>query len=193
MSSCPPGMLLILGGLLLPCLSRNFRRAGLVLLPLASGLHLYWLVADGLPDPVAMRWFDLEVTLVRIDRLSLVWGTIFHIAALISAIYSWHVTDRLQQAAAPAYAGAAIAAAFAGDLLTLFVFWELTAVTSVFLVWASRTSSAFRAGLRYLIIQVGSGVLLLAGIAMLVIRELRLSSSTTCGTGLNRAPSGRGR
>lgn len=167
MSSCPPGMLLILGGLLLPCLSGNFRRAGLVLLPLASGLHLYWLVADGLPDPVAMRCFDLELTLVRIDRLSLVWGTIFHIAALISAIYSWHVTDRLQQAAAPAYAGAAIAAAFAGDLLTLFVFWELTAVTSVFLVWASRTNSAFRAGLRYLIIQVGSGVLLLAGIAML--------------------------
>ncbi|MBO10954.1 MAG: Na(+)/H(+) antiporter subunit D [Planctomycetaceae bacterium] len=168
MSSWPPGLLLILGGLLLPILSRNARRAGLVLLPLISGLHLYWLVADGLPTPVELRCFDLELILVRIDRLSLVWGTIFHIAALLSAIYSWHITDRVEQAAAPAYAGAAIAAVFAGDLMTLFVFWELTAVTSVFLVWASRTASAFRAGMRYLIIQVASGVLLLAGIAWLV-------------------------
>ena len=167
MSSWPPGLLLILGGLLLPGLPRNIRRFGLVLLPLASGLHLYWLVANGFPEPVGLILFDHELTLVRIDRLSLVWGTIFHIAALIAAIYSWHVTDRLQQAAAPAYAGAAIAGAFAGDLLTLFVFWELTAVTSVFLVWASRTDGSFRAGLRYLIIQVASGVLLLAGIALL--------------------------
>ena len=86
MSSWPPGLVLILGGLLLPILSRNARRAGLVLLPLISGLHLYWLVADGLPTPVELRCFDLELILVRIDRLSLVWGTIFHIAALLSAI-----------------------------------------------------------------------------------------------------------
>jgi multicomponent Na+:H+ antiporter subunit D len=61
------------------------------------------------------------------------------------------------------YAGAAIAALFAGDLITLFVYWELTAITSLFQIWAQRTERAFRAGLRYLIIQVGSGVLLLSG------------------------------
>ena len=61
------------------------------------------------------------------------------------------------------YAGAAIAALFAGDLITLFVYWELTAITSLFQIWAQRTERAFRAGLRYLIIQVGSGVLLAFG------------------------------
>ena len=61
------------------------------------------------------------------------------------------------------YAGAAISAVYAGDLLTLFVFWELTAVSSVFLIWASGSERAYRAGIRYLIVQVGSGVLLMAG------------------------------
>ena len=53
---------------------------------------------------------------------------------------------------------------FAGDLLTLFVFWELLALTSVFLIWARRTERAYSSGMRYLIIQVLSGVLLLAGL-----------------------------
>jgi len=65
-----------------------------------------------------------------------------------------------------AYAGAAIGAVFAGDLITLFVYWELTALTSVFLIWARREERAYRAGLRYLLIQVGSGVILLAGIVV---------------------------
>jgi multicomponent Na+:H+ antiporter subunit D len=67
-----------------------------------------------------------------------------------------------------AYAGAAIGAAFAGDLITLFVYWELTALTSVFLIWASRTEASYRAGMRYLVIQVGSGVILLAGLVLRV-------------------------
>jgi multicomponent Na+:H+ antiporter subunit D len=53
---------------------------------------------------------------------------------------------------------------FAGDLVTLFVYWELTAISSVFLIWATRTERAFKTGMRYLLIQVGSGVILLSGV-----------------------------
>ena len=66
------------------------------------------------------------------------------------------------------YAGAAIMAAFAGDFITLFVAWELTAITSVFLIWSRQTETAYRTGMRYLMIQVGSGVLLLAGVLLYV-------------------------
>ena len=70
-------------------------------------------------------------------------------------IYALHVEDNVQHVAGLIYAGAAIGAVFAGDLITLFVYWELTAISSVFLIWASRTERAYRAGMRYLIIQVG--------------------------------------
>ena len=76
----------------------------------------------------------------------------------------WHVKDRVQQVATLFYAGSAIGGVFAGDLITLFLYWEGTAVASVFLIWARRTEGAYRTGMRYLIIQVLSGVLLLAGL-----------------------------
>jgi formate hydrogenlyase subunit 3/multisubunit Na+/H+ antiporter MnhD subunit len=62
-----------------------------------------------------------------------------------------------------ACAGSAVGAVFAGDLLTLFVYWELLALTSAVLVFARRTDRALAAGIRYLAMMVVSGVLLLAG------------------------------
>jgi multicomponent Na+:H+ antiporter subunit D len=116
---------------------------------------------------VQIELFDQTLTLLRVDKLSLVFGYIFFIAAELSIIYAWHIKDLVQQVAGLAYAGAAIGAVFAGDLVSLFVFWELTAITSVFLIWAVRTDRSLKIGLRYLLIQVGSGVLLLTGALVL--------------------------
>ena len=82
-------------------------------------------------------------------------------------LYAWHVRDFIQQIAALLYAGAAIGAVFAGDLITLFFYWEGTALASVFLIWARRTEGSYHTGMRYLIIQITSGVILLAGTALL--------------------------
>ena len=101
---------------------------------------------------------------VRVDRLSLVFGYIFLIAAFLGRHLRAARRDDGAAVAALIYAGTAIGAVFAGDLITLFVFWEGTAITSVFLIWARRSERSFGAGMRYLIIQVGSGVLLLAGV-----------------------------
>jgi len=114
----------------------------------------------------SLTFAGYELTPIHVDRLALVWGYIFHIAAFISVLYALHVEDTVQHVAALLYIGGAIGAVFAGDLITLFVYWELTAVSSVFLIWATRTERAYKAGMRYLIIQVGSGVLLLAGILL---------------------------
>jgi len=81
-------------------------------------------------------------------------------------VYALHLEDNLQHVAGLIYAGSAIAAVFAGDLISLFIFWELTAIASVFLIWARRTQTSYHAGLRYLIIQVTSGLILLAGIIL---------------------------
>ncbi|BBB26131.1 Na(+)/H(+) antiporter subunit D [Amphritea japonica] len=101
---------------------------------------------------------------VKVDKLSLMFGYLFHLASLIAVIYALHVKDTIQHVAGQAYAASAVGAVFAGDLLTLFIFWELLALTSVFLVWARRTDRAYSSGIRYLIIQVLSGVLLLVGL-----------------------------
>jgi len=128
--------------------------------PLLGGLCLLG-SAPGTSGPVEFLGYSL--TLYRVDDLSLLFGYLFHLAVFIAIVFSLHVRDTLQHVAALAYAGSALGAVFAGDLLTLFVFWELLALTSVFLIWSRRSVRSRAAGLRYLVIQIVSGMLLLAG------------------------------
>ncbi len=156
-----PALILIVGALLVPLIPQPARRVYVVVLPLLSMLQLV-LHPFGTFAEVAL--FNMTLETFRLDGLSFVFGLIFHIAAVLGVIYAIHDDDPIHPTAGLIYAGAAIGAAFAGDLLTLFVYWELTAASSVFLIWARRTETAFNAGMRYLIIQVGSGVILLAGL-----------------------------
>jgi len=155
-----PAWVLILGGALVPLLRGAARAVWAVALPL---IGMAALAALPMGEFGQFSFLGYELMLMRVDRWSVLFGWVFLIAALLSAIYSLHVRDWIQQAAGFCYAGAAIGAVFAGDLLTLFVFWELTAVTSVFLIWARRTERAYRSGMRYLIVQITSGMLLLFG------------------------------
>ena len=94
---------------------------------------------------------EFELVLMRADRLSLLFGYLFHIAAFLGAIFALHVRDTMQQVSVMVYAGSALGAVFAGDLITLFIFWELLAISSVFLIWARGTERALKAGMRYLV------------------------------------------
>jgi len=148
-------------GALIAAFTRGLlRNVIMILVPVISALHLW-----GVPDGLHLQFTFLNYQLIpyRVDKLSLMFGYVFHIAAFIAIIYSLHVKDTVQQVAAMLYAGSGLGAVFAGDLLSLFVFWELLAFTSVFLIWARRTQRAYTAGMRYLIMQVLSGVILLVG------------------------------
>jgi multicomponent Na+:H+ antiporter subunit D len=158
-----PALILIGGGMLLPLFHEIPRKIVMLLLPLASFALLLWLPMGNGGD---LEFFGIDLETLRIDRLSFIFAVIFHIAALLGVIYALHVKDTLQHVAALVYAGAAIGAVLAGDLVTLMLYWELTALSSVFLIWARRTERAYHVGMRYLIIQVGSGVILIAGIAV---------------------------
>ncbi len=159
-----PGLVLILGAVAVPLLRGRARALYLLALPVLAFVQLV-----GLPygESGAVHVLGLDLVTLRVDRLSAVFGYIFLIAALLGAIYALHVDDTVQHVAGLVYAGSAIGAVFAGDLVTLFVYWEGTAVASVFLIWASRNERAFAAGMRYLVVQVGSGVLLLGGVILL--------------------------
>jgi len=163
----PPGMLLVLAAIPAAWLPRRLSQGAMLMLPLIGLAQVLALPAEA---SRSLGLFGLELEIVRVDALARVFGIVFHLAALLGVLYELHVRDRLEAAAALVYAGSAIAAVFAGDLLTLFVWWEGTAIASVFLVWARRTEAARRAGMRYLVVQVGSGLLLLAG-SILFLRE----------------------
>lgn len=164
MSSVIPFLPLMLGALAALFLRGWLRNIIMLAAPVVGALNLM-----GLEHGVfwSMEFMGYALEPVKVDKLSLMFGYLFHLAALIAIIYALHVKDTVQHVAGLAYAASAVGAVFAGDLLTLFVFWELLALTSVFLIWARRTDRAYASGVRYLIIQVLSGVLLLAGLLIL--------------------------
>jgi multicomponent Na+:H+ antiporter subunit D len=147
---------------LLATITRGWLRNLIMLAtPVLGGMHLWLDVSPGFVTTVPM--LEYELILMRADRLSLLFGYLFHITAFFTAIFALHVRDTTQNVSGLIYAGSTLGAVFAGDLITLFIFWELMAISSVFLIWARHTERAIRSGMRYLIIQVTSGVLLFAG------------------------------
>jgi multicomponent Na+:H+ antiporter subunit D len=159
----PVAWLLILGAALVPLLRGRARAAWLLALPAAA---FVWLLLLPHGEHGRFELLGYTLTTMRVDRLSLLFGYVFAIALFLGAIFALHVEDATHHVAALVYGGAAMGAVFAGDLLTLFVYWELAAVSSVLLVWARRSARAYGAGMRYVVMQLGSGMLLLAGAAL---------------------------
>jgi len=160
-SSLAPFLIFYVGAGLAAITRGVLRQALLLAIPLVGGLNLYYL---GGGDLITFGLFDYDLILLRVDKLSILFGIVFHIAAFTSLMYALHVKDTTEQVSSILYAGSSIGAVFAGDLITLFIFWEMTAITSVFLILARRGPCSNSTGLRYLIIQVISGVILLAGV-----------------------------
>lgn len=161
----PPFLLFFVGALATALLPSKWRIV-LLLLPIWSGVNLFMTSTWAGSVTYSVAGFTLD--LLHIDKLSLLFGYLFHIAAFLSLLYSLHVKDRLQQVAGLLYAGSALGAIFSGDLISVFIFWELLALTSACLIWARRQVASTSAAMRYLVYQILSGVLLLAGIALLV-------------------------
>jgi multicomponent Na+:H+ antiporter subunit D len=143
-------------------ITRGWLRSTIMLAaPVIGGIHLL----NAVPGTVYyLQILDLKLIPYRVDELSLLFGYIFHIGAFLSVLFALHLKDTLQHISGLLYAGSAVGAVFSGDLFSLFIFWEILGLSSAFLVWASRDAKSMAAGLRYLIFQILSGVLLLAGI-----------------------------
>ena len=157
-----PGLLLVAGGFALALLRGSARSALALAVPIVS-ITLVLAVPDGVHW--SGRYLGIHVAPYAVDVLSRLFALIFAIMAFGGALFALHQPSRLELPAALVYAGAAIGATLAGDLLTLFVFWELMAVGSTLVIWSAGTAPAYRASLRYLAVHLLGGVLLLAGVA----------------------------
>ena len=159
-----PGMMLIIGALAVPLLPSSIRHGYMLAVIAVSGWSVWQMPPD---QTMTATLAGIDLILVRGEAITKPFALVFHIAAALNVIYAMHENAKITATAGLAYAGAAIAALFAGDFLTLFIYWELTTFASVFLVLAGNTPRATRAAMRYLLMQIASGVILLAGAIML--------------------------
>ena len=159
----PPVIIFVVGALLVPFIKGRWKGAFLLAIPVVGLINL---ISIGEGTHWVVGFLDYRLVFGRVDRLSLLFGYIFHIISFIAILYSLHVKDNLQLMAGLVYAGSALGAIFAGDLFSFFVFWEMLTVSSIFLIWARRTNAALGAGFRYLLVHAAGGLCLLAGIVL---------------------------
>lgn len=161
-----PALLLIIGALILPFLREPFRKPFLLVVPILTFVDVVYLgFNQGVYGQVSfMEW---QLTFGRIDALSNVFAFIMALMAIIATLYSLQVKDCWQQMAAWFYVAGSIGAIYAGDYLSLFLFWEIMAFASTFLVWCNKDQKdATAAGFRYLLVHTFGGLLLLMGFVL---------------------------
>lgn len=161
MPSLPPALPFLAGALLLPFLPRRARSAAFLVFPVLAFLQLLALEPGVNVD---LPFLGQELVVLRVDRLSLAFGYVFALMSFIGGVYGYHLKDVKQQVATFLYVGSSAGVVFAGDLLTLIMFWEVMAVSSAYLIWARGTLTSFRAAVRYLLVHVTGGSILLGGI-----------------------------
>lgn len=166
MSNFHPGLILIIGGILAGFLPKRLRQITMVGAPLLAVLTIFSLdVPTTLTQPFIN---NMDLILLKVDKLSWVFGLIFSIMALIGSVYGLHNKNAGEAAASLGYAGSSLGVVFAGDWLTLIFFWELMAVTSVFLIWYQGNVQSRGAGFRYFLVHTFGGNMLLFGIFLKV-------------------------
>ncbi len=157
----PPGLILALGGIMLPFFHGAARSALILVTPLIV-LVLVWQIPDGVS--LTASYLGYDIALIKCDVLSRLFAIIFAIMAFAGGLFALNQKSSLELASAFIYAGSAVSVVFAGDLISLFIFWEIMAIGSTLVIW-SAGGNGFSAGLRYAAIHFLGGVILMAGIA----------------------------
>lgn len=167
LANIPPSFLLFAGAIVTVFLKGTLRNVFLVALPILTFIHIAYLPSgNGLQVSFLPGFGDSE--LLRVDKLSKAFGYIFTLNAAAALLFAFYVKKAIQHTAALIYIGSALGVIFAGDLITLYINWELMAVSSTFVILARDTAKAKDAAFRYVMVHIFGGLLLLAGIVMTV-------------------------
>ena len=165
LSNIPPGLILILGAIVLLLLPATARKAGAIGLA-ALGFFAISQLETG--ERLSPSFLGFDLTLLRVDATSKAFGYIFTLCAIAAFIFSWHEKRRAENTAALVYVGSALGVVFAGDMITWYVCWELMAIASTFLVLARKTEKSLKAAQRYILVHLSGGLILLAGILIAI-------------------------
>jgi multicomponent Na+:H+ antiporter subunit D len=163
-----PSLILIFGALLLPLVPQRLKKSYLLLIPFLLFARILSMHAAGSEQLLLGKVSYLGWTLIfgRIDRLSMVFGYIMSLMCILGTLYGLHVKENRQHIASWIYVAGSIGAIYAGDFITLFLFWEVMAFSSVFLIWFRGRKQSLAVGYRYLLVHVAGGLALLAGMVL---------------------------
>src|SRR5210317_712403 len=161
-----PALIMVVAALAIGPARGHVRTAVVLVAPLLT-LWAIWQVPDGIVATVS--FLDYLIEPIEGSPVRRLFATVFALMAFVGGLYAFRLAKWYELAAAYAYAAGAVGVSFAGDLITLFVYWELMALFSTVVVWCGGTPAARAAGVRYAILHLLGGVVLKVGIEGYVV------------------------
>ena len=158
-----PAFLFFAGAIILPFLKGHLRNIVAIIIPAISFFIIHNLV-PGTLETLPFLHYDLSI--LRVDKLSKAFGYIFTLSSFAAMVYGYYQKKSLEFVSTLVYVGSALGVVFSGDLFSLYMFWELMAVFSTFLILANKTSKSMAAAKRYILVHIAGGLILLAGIIL---------------------------
>ncbi|CAG36041.1 Na(+)/H(+) antiporter subunit D [Desulfotalea psychrophila] len=158
-----PALIMICGAIILPLIPAALKKAYLLLVPVLTFIDVLYINGSHGTYGVISFMGEWTLTFGRVDNLSTVFAFIMALMAIIGTLYSLHIKGVWQHVAAWFYVAGSLGAIYAADYLVLFLFWEMMAFASTFLIWFNKDKGALAAGFRYLLVHTFGGVILLLG------------------------------
>ncbi len=159
----PPALILLLGAALVPLIRGRAKLPFLLVVPIL-GLWNMWSLSEG--SHFQVTFLEWTLTFARVDAMARLFGTVFHVVALLGALYLWNFRRDFEFSSGLFYAGAAVGLVFAGDWLSFFAFWELLTLGALGPILSGDSRRAYGAAFRYALFHVLGGLALLAGILL---------------------------
>ncbi len=179
----PPALIMLFAAFMAVISRPNARSVILLVAPLIT-LWAIWSLPDGVV--ISTRFLDYEIQPIEVSPVRRMFATVFAIMAFTGALFSFRTAKTAELGAAFAYASGAIGVSFAGDLITLFIWWEMMAIFSTIVVWCGGTEASRRAGIRYAMMHLLSGILLKIGIEGVYVHTGSLEIEAMLATDLDR-------
>ncbi|NYT06815.1 MAG: hypothetical protein GKC05_00965 [Methanomicrobiales archaeon] len=172
----PPAFIILAGLLAVPLLHGTGRKIWVTAVGAGGIVAVVLAVSTGTSELSFSLAPGIEMVLFTVDPVRAYAGMVFAGATLLAILYAlFRDLPAAETMGILASGGAALGIVYAGDFITVFIFWELLALASLLMIWSAPGSGG--SGFRYLLYHIFGGACLLAGCAITVV----VSGSTLLG------------
>jgi len=143
-------------------INKRWRNVVALSTPFAS--YILFLVVKG--KIISVNFLENELTIFFANKLNTPFFYVFLIISFLGFLYILHSENKKEFIFPMLYAGSSVGLLFCNDFLSLYIFWELMALTSTMVVWMANDERSYKAGIRYFLVHLFGGFLLLSGILL---------------------------
>lgn len=164
-----PALPFLAAAVLYPLCPARLRKILVLAAPTVALLFLLKIHAVSRDVSSLIHLQEYPFVLMRLDALAFLFLAAFILFGFLANLYALQSNDLLIPIGGNLYVASSIAAVLAGDLITLFVFWEIMAITSALLIWNKARLTSKMALFRYFLVHLTGGLFFFAGIMMKIL------------------------